>query len=151
VANDGAIAAGKNRATLAGALDKCGMTDEVDTAMDRMQAARAHPALDRAAIDARREELSATHHPALARGECSDDAVDSRVPNSTIVGARTLRAGFGSHTDPKPARVLRAPASVGLGTARRYRGPPYLPARPPAPPTRRSFTRSPPNRTTPAT
>jgi hypothetical protein len=139
VANDGAIAAGKNRATLAGALDKCGMTDEVDTAMDRMQAARAHPALDRAAIDARREELSATHHPALARGECSDDAVDSRVPNSTIVGARTLRAGFGSHTTPNPHAYSAPPASVGLGTARRYRGPPYLPARPPAPPTGRDL------------
>ncbi|HZA90295.1 MAG TPA: hypothetical protein VE401_08680 [Solirubrobacterales bacterium] len=118
VAHNRAAAAGEERRHLRGTIRHHAMTDQIDPAVHRMKSTCAKTPLDRAAIDARYQELRAADHPALSAGDRGDHPIGRfGVANRTLVVSWTARVKFSSHTDVKSTHALRAPASVRLSTA----------------------------------
>lgn len=94
------------------------VADQVDAAVELVEAARAPPVLDRPGPDTDREQLGAGHHPELTHGEGGD----LPVPNRARAAVGRLVVGAGSDDDHKPDRVAGAPLRVGLGTRGRTAG-----------------------------
>ncbi len=76
-----------------------GVADQVDTAVDLVEAPAGEAKLDLAAAHARRQQLPSRHHPVLA----------ARQPRDVLI--RTLSERLGTHTVPNSALDAGAPLS----------------------------------------
>jgi hypothetical protein len=75
VTHNRAGAAGEECRHLTGALHHHGVADQIEAAVHRMKATGPDTPLDRAALDARRQELRATDHAPLPPGDRGDHPI----------------------------------------------------------------------------
>ena len=79
MAQNGAVASGKDRGHVVRVREQCGMPDGVHTAMDQVQPPRREPAHHRACANAGIDQLLTTDYTVLASRQLRDDLVRCAV------------------------------------------------------------------------
>jgi hypothetical protein len=107
VAEHGPAPARQHGRQLTGALDRDGVSDQVDAAVDGVEPSRSEPMVDGARSEPDAKKLRAAHHAALPPGQLRNRPLTSGAPNDN--------PGF----DPPRPRVDFTPhIRVNLGVGR---------------------------------